>query len=244
MSNLAIVFTVLSVLFAVVFMVIRVKKAPIYGLLSKTFASMVFVAMGVVGVLEGYNFSLGVKLLPFGAALIPLGLAYGMVGDIVLDLKRAHSEHEEKYLWSGMTAFILGHIVYLAAVILSAKDMGITDIWLPAVVSAAIAVLVTPVVMILAVRVMKANFGKFFGISAFYAAFLVFFSAFTLWLTILDKRFLLLNMGMIAFLLSDLVLCPMYFVEGKKEDKLLVVVNHSLYYGAQILIAAWLFVIV
>lgn len=234
MTTAVIILSVISALFAAFFIVIRVTKAPIYGLLTKTLASMVFVAMAGIGVYLGGN------KMPDATALVVAGLAFGMVGDIVLDLKRAHSEFEDLYLTSGMSAFTADHSFVIAATYLIAAPT-IPNLWLPSVASAAIALAAAPVVMIVSLKIMKANFGKHFAFSAFYAAFLIFFTVLSLWLSILDAKFVMLCVAMILFLLSDLVLSTMYFVEGKKEDKLLVVVNHGLYYAAQILIAAWIF---
>lgn len=237
MTTLTAVLASVCALLAIFFMAVRVTKAPIYGLLTKTVASMAFVAMGAIAVLLGAR-----RGMPFGAQLVVLGLSYGMVGDIVLDLKRAHSEFENKYLVSGMLSFALGHAAYIAAIVLVARQSAfISGLQLPVLISAVIAAAVSPVVMIVSIKFMKARYGKFLGISAAYAALLIFVTIFTVWLTVLDTSFLLIALGMIAFLLSDLVLSTMYFVEGKKEDKLLVIVNHSLYYAAQILIACWLF---
>jgi|AGTN01.1.fsa_nt_gi YhhN-like protein. len=233
-STIALVATgAVSAALAVAFMAIRVTQKPIYGLLSKTLASMAFVAMGAVGVLLGGNIY---------AALILLGLSFGMVGDIVLDLKRAHSEFENQYLMSGMLAFMSGHGAYLSAFILTALKIGVHDLIFAGIVSGAIGLVAGPAIVIVAIKMMKANFGKFLGISVFYSVLLTFMSAFSIWLAILNPKFLLVAIAMAAFLLSDMVLSTMYFVAGKKEDKLLVVVNHTLYYAAQILLAAWLFV--
>jgi hypothetical protein len=48
--------------------------------------------------------------------------------------------------------------------------------------------------------------------------------------------------GMVLFFLSDVVLSFQYF-GGKIDDKKLIVVNHALYYAAQIILVAVLFLI-
>lgn len=238
MTSALIIWAILSAAAAIFFMAVRVTKAPIFGLLSKTLASMIFVAMAGVGV-----YLAGDKLMK-GAQLIVVGLAFGMVGDIVLDLKRTHSEFEDLYLTSGMTAFTLAHAFNIAAAYIIASLLNIDKLWLPTIAAAAIAIAGTPVIILVSIKMMKAKFGKHFGYSVFYLFYLLFFTVLSIWFAALNPKFLLLAISMVLFLLSDLVLSTMYFVDGKKEDKLLVIVNHSLYYAAQIVIAAWIYTLV
>jgi len=227
---------VVAVSLTALFLFVRVYNAPIYGLLTKTLASMSFIAMAGIGMYYNYG------SLPAGAGFILAGLAFGMVGDILLDLKRAHSEFEDLYTTSGMIAFTCDHTFVLAATLLIAMPL-IGNLWFPCVIAAVIGIGAAPLVMFVSVKVMKAHFGKHFFYSAFYASYLIFFTVLAVWLSILNPVFIMLGVAMVLFLLSDLVLSTMYFVAGKKEDALLVVVNHALYYAAQILIAAWLFII-
>ena len=48
------------------------------------------------------------------------------------------------------------------------------------------------------------------------------------------------SIGMILFFLSDIFLTQMYF-GGKPDDKTLCIVNHALYYAAQICVASFVF---
>ncbi|MDD3947126.1 MAG: lysoplasmalogenase family protein [Clostridia bacterium] len=237
MTTALIIWAIVSAALTVFFLVVRVNKAPIFGLLSKTLASMAFVAMAGVGV-----YLAGDKLAS-GAQLIVVGLAFGMVGDILLDLKRAHSEFEDLYTTAGMTAFTADHAFVIAATYLIATPL-IPNLWLPSLISAAIAAAAAPLVMFVSIKMMKAKFGKHFAFSAFYATYLIFFTVLSVWFAVLNPTFILLCTAMILFLVSDLVLSTMYFVEGKKEDKFLVVVNHVAYYASQILVAAWVFTLV
>ena len=89
---------------------------------------------------------------------------------------------------------------------------------------------------------MKINFGKFLAHAITYTVILTFMSIYTIALSIYDTRYILMAVGMVLFLLSDLVLSPMFFA-GKQDDKVLCVINHTLYYAAQICIATFLFFI-
>ncbi|MDR0752488.1 MAG: lysoplasmalogenase [Christensenellaceae bacterium] len=227
---------VLTALLVVFFLIVRTTKAPIYGLLAKIPPSLGFVLTSVVAV------TLRPTQLTIGAPLIIMGLVFGLVGDIVLDLKRAHSEFENQYLTSGMLSFIVGHLFFLLAFILIAIDHGV-NVLIPTLVPIAIAAVLSPITVIVSEKIIKANFGKFKLISASYAGLLIYVTVTTLWFAILDTSFMIPAVGMILFLFSDLILSQMYFVEGKAEDKSLVIINHASYYAAQILISLSLFLI-
>ncbi|MCL2630244.1 MAG: lysoplasmalogenase [Firmicutes bacterium] len=259
-----IITAVLAALATVGFIAVRILKAPIYGLFAKIVASVGFITISVTALTIK-----DIVFIPYGAPLIILGLVLGLIGDIVLDVKRIHGlsaslitgesefevnlkkEHikfEGLYLTSGMVSFFAGHIVFLVAVCLIATEFfGLTEnreFLFPIAVSAGIGIAMGPVTIIISEKLLKADFGKHKILAGAYGGLLIFFTVFTLWLTILEPAFLLLFLGTLCFLLSDLVLSQMYFCEGKKEDKILVAVNHALYYSAQILIACWLFTLV
>jgi len=224
-----------AALLTVGFLFVRVTQKPIYGLLAKIFPSVGFVVMGVTAL------SLRSSIVPFGAPIFVLGMVLGLIGDIVLDAKRAHPEFNGIYLTAGMTSFITGHGVYIAATCLVAIYFFNLSILFPAAICAIIGIVAGPLTVFISEKGLKANFGKHRIISGAYGGLLIFFTAFTLWLTVLNIGFLLLFLGVLLFLLSDLVLSQMYFCEGKAEDKVLVIVNHTLYYAAQILIACFVF---
>ena len=111
----------------------------------------------------------------------------------------------------------------------------------PALGSLSVAAVASPLSMMVSRKVLKARYGAHSRISAYYAALLIFFAVFTVWLSILDRRFLLAGIAVPCFLASDLVLSAQYFVPGKKEDRALTILDHALYYAAQILVVCWLF---
>ncbi|MDR3185726.1 MAG: lysoplasmalogenase [Christensenellaceae bacterium] len=235
---LLIVLPVLVALLAAFFLLVRVTKEPIYGLLAKILPSVGFVLIGVIGM------ALRSDYLPYNSIFIILGLVFGLVGDIVLDLKRAHSEFEDKYLMTGMISFFAGHIAYLIAFFtVFYEHQAWESMLLPALVSLGIAIVIAPITIIVSQKYLKANFGKFKILSLLYAGILMFLTVLTIWFAALDTTFIVIAVGMFMFLASDLILSQMYFVEGKSENKLLVILNHSAYYAAQILVALSLFII-
>ena len=59
----------------------------------------------------------------------------------------------------------------------------------------------------------------------------------TAYITGFQKMWVVMSIGGLVFLLSDLVLSGMYFGEGK-NTKFNIILNHTLYYAAQFTMAA------
>lgn len=225
---------------AALFMLIRVTIATksmeggILATMAKALASVGFIMVAAIGIFNGV---INVK----AAVFVVLGLVMGLIGDIVLDLKYVYEGRSEEkiYLSSGMVSFAVGHIFYFVALLMLYSR---TDYITGGVIgiSVAIAVVLAAAIMLGGRFLLKFDFGKFFGISSTYAFMLMFMSVFSIALCIVSKSTFMLHfaIGMILFLLSDVVLTSMYF-GGKSRDKALCIINHSLYYGAQICIAAF-----
>lgn len=220
---------VIASLFAVLFIVVRVKKGGPIAAILKALASVMFIALGVTSACMAES-------IQSWMLFMILGMVLGLVGDIVLDLKVVYPESNDIYLNSGMISFGIGHIMFLVAVLLLVPfDLTIFLICLAVGIVFAAAV-------VLGAKPMKLDYGKFVVHSASYAFILVFMSAFTIAISITGTNIALMAAGMVLFLLSDLVLSKMYF-GGKPKDSLLCIINHVLYYGAQICLAASIFFI-
>ena len=105
---------------------------------------------------------------------------------------------------------------------------------------AVVAALVIALIALLMEKPMKMHYGKF--------KWIVFLYSFTLALTMtmaitlavvtgFERMWTVMSVGGILFLLSDLVLSGMYFGEGK-NTAFNVILNHTLYYAAQFIMAA------
>ena len=225
-----IILCALSVLLAALFIVVRVTKGGVFAMVVKALASLSFVAYGVFSLTQ-------ITWFNEGSAFIIMGLICGLVGDVLLDAKVVYTKDNDVYLNSGMLVFGLGHVFYLVGTILFSKTVInlINPIW----VSALIAAVLTATIMFVGTK-LGLNFGKFLWQSVAYSFILTFMSAFTIYLAILQLEFMVIAGGLTLFLLSDLVLSLQYF-GGKQTDKFCTIVNHSLYYAAQILIATFLF---
>lgn len=215
-----------------VFLIVRVKKGGMPGLFTKAIASFCFIATAIAAANKNSTF------IGF-ASLIVLGLVMGMLGDIWLDLKWIHLEKKDSYLYAGFISFLIGHLFYISSVYLYSP-------WsVKSIIIAAVGALVIATVATLMEKPMKMNYGKFKLILFLYSlvlSFTVTSSIVTAVITGGEKVWVVMSIGAVLFILSDLVLSGMYFGENKNTP-VNVVINHSLYYIAQFFMASTIFFI-
>ena len=221
-------------LFLTLFLLFRTKEGGMLPAALKTVTSLLFVATAISGAVNNYIVT-GIASVPKFTfiGLIILGLACGMVGDLTLDLKVTYQttnvRHSDIYTYFGMAAFGIGHILYITAVAIFFGFSAWTIL---------IAVGATAAIFAVSLFCLKMQFGKFLIPSIVYALLLTLFLACTVAggiITCFSLPILLLIIGAALFLLSDLVLSMIYF-DGN-DSRVLIVVNHVLYYAAQFLIA-------
>lgn len=220
----------LCVILMCIFLIVRIKKGAIWGLLTKTLASLMFVITAMYGLMTNANTI---------SLLICIGLFLGMIGDILLDLKVIYKQDNDIYLNSGMLSFGLGHILYLSALIIYTTNISTVDFYKPLCIAIAVSIVLSLTILSMT-KVMKLNFGKFFYQSALYTFLLVsltcFSSVFALWYNI--SKLWILSVGAMMILISDLILSLNYF-GGKENNTILIILNHLIYYVGQILIACF-----
>lgn len=224
---------VVCVALAVLFIVIRAKNgACVRCVMAKTIASFAFVMTGAYA-LTGFASNMG------NFIFILLGLICGLVGDILLELKVVYKDDANIYLPYGMLAFGLGHILYFTAINLILDTQNI-ETTVPFIIAVGIACVGTILIIALSKKVMKLDFGEFFVHSAIYTFILIFVTAFAIILSFSMPSLFIMAGGLLAILISDMVLSMQYF-GGKEDSKLLHILNHSIYYLGQILIAVFIF---
>ena len=219
------------------FIALRITKGGVYGLLSKTLASLCFVVLGIYGAYRS-GFSLSV-------AFVLIGLILGMIGDIVLDLKVMYKQDKDAYLNAGMLSFGVGHISYFIALTLLCTRVifkASTVFNGVLLIALGIAGILTILIVTIASPMLKLNFGKFKIQTYLYTFVLTFMTAYALTVSIWWKPALIYGIGLGLIFLSDLILSNQYF--GKYENnKLFTILNHAIYYAGQIVIATFLFFI-
>lgn len=222
----AIFLGIFCILFAMLFCFFRVKRANVFSLTLKTIASCCFVLCGIFGIYTTGSSSVNLFII--------VGLVFGLIGDILLDLKVAYKEEENQYFVAGTSFFAVGHIFYFVSVLLYNIQVLPNNVMWNILASAGFAILFTLAIM-LPHKKLGLNFGKHLWICAGYSLLLSFMMAFSISIAIFVPMFWIFAAGMIAFLFSDLVLSMQYF--GNFTQKIWVYVNHFLYYVAQVLIA-------
>ena len=207
------------------FLTTRFMIGGVPALFTKTIASLGFVFSAILAMIY-------VDFEKFYAFII-VGLVFGMLGDILLDLKRLYPEDKATYLNYGMLVFALGHIMYFMAL---GNYYGFNGsfVW-ETLISFGVGLAVSAVIVFVVAKFMHLDFGEFKWQSFAYSTVLVAVMTLALITGIKNNSLVLMNIGLVVFFLSDLVLSTQYF-GGKEDSKVLTAINHILYYGAQVLI--------
>lgn len=215
------------------------KKRSVVGVFNKTLVSIFFILTAVFAVL---NKGVGnLETIRYGLLVIA-GLVFGLLGDIFLDQKWVYPDHMAEYLNAGFLTFGIGHMFYIFAM---AKhfSFGVRDFIFPLAFSVAVTV-----INALIEKFTKEDFGKFRAAVTAYTVVISFMCGTAVWSALRDIKAgmsvpsIFLAIGAILFLLSDVILAPMYFEEGKNTPKNFVL-NHVTYYMGQYLIALSIFVL-
>lgn len=213
---------------AIAFIVVRATIGGLVAFLLKTLASFSLVASAFV--ISAYSdIFAGDRII---LSLIGIGLLLGLIGDMLLDLKVVYN-NDKIYLNSGMLSFGLGHLCYFSAFSLYAINNGL-DLLSPVSIGAISAIIITFLIIVLAPK-MHLDFGKYLWQTTLYTFVLSFMTVYTLVLAIMGGGTWLMFVGMILFFASDIVLSLQYFGE-KLDNKILIIINHTLYYSAQIIL--------
>ena len=215
----------LGAVFLVLFIAKCKNERSVGGVFLKNAVSIFFILTAAVGLIQNKT------RVEYGV-LILVGLAFGMLGDIYLDQKWVYPSDMKKYLYAGFVSFGIGHLFYIPAMVRAA---GIELKWL---LIPAAAGLVVAVGNLLLEKPMKQNFGEYKAIVTVYGFILAFMAATAVTCAVLtgEKTFFVFAAGGVFFLLSDLILSPMYFGEGKNTP-MNFILNHVTYYLGQYLIA-------
>ena len=219
----------LGIILTLGFLILRVKKGGFFGLFSKTVASVAFIVTAITAADEKRS------ILEFSLFMI-MGFMFGMLGDIWLDLKWIYVEEKDYFLYAGFISFLVGHIFFISAIIHNSP-------WTPTsiIISVAAALLIATIAVLLE-KPMKLEYGKFKPIVFLYSTTLsmtLTTAAVTAYITGFETSWVVMTIGAALFLFSDLVLSGMYFAkEQNKNTPANVIVNHTLYYAAQFILAS------
>lgn len=210
------------------------KKRSVEGVFIKNITSIFFILTAVFAIMATGGGIYG--------ALTLTGLVFGMLGDIYLDQKWVYPNDMKKYLYAGFISFGIGHLFYIAGMIFHLSQLVYFNMYycfIPIALGAVVAV-----GNLLLEKPMKQDFGEFKPIVTIYSFILSAMVGFAVLGAVLTAvhsskffdMFITYAIGSVLFLVSDLILSPMYFAKGKNTP-LNFVLNHATYYAGQYLIA-------
>lgn len=198
-------------------------KAYVPADILKGAASLMFVAIGVVGVICGSGDSFAIKIL--------IGLIFGMIGDIVMNLRFVfEGDKGQKAFLGGILAFLIGHILYLTALVPKAPHV-LACVIIGAVLAAGL------LAYIFKTMEVKVAF-KIFGVFYLGAVIIMTVMAIDVAAFASTTQAIVYAIGAVLFTASDIILIFNTFGGSSKFSRR--VLNLSLYYIGQVLIAACL----
>ena len=161
------------------------------------------------------------------------GLLFGMIGDILLNLRYVFPKQGQKIFLAGIFAFLVGHVLYLLALLPQARHVWIWYCIITGVLAAGCLL-----AYIFKTMEVKKAF-KIFGIFYLGAVFIMTAIALGIAIFLPSIRSIIYALGAILFTASDVVLIFNTFSGVTKFS--LRITNLTLYYIGQILIACSLF---
>lgn len=206
------------------FIAVEHKEKYVLADILKGLAAACFVTIGIAGYLTRTTDSFGLKLM--------IGLIFGLVGDVLLNLRFVVGEpNGQKVFLLGIVAFLIGHILYLAALIPLSSHVTACVI-IGAIIAAA---LLTYIFKTMDVKIAF----KIFGVFYLGAVIIMTVAAIDVAITMQNIRSIEYAIGAVLFMLSDIVLIFNTF-SGKTRFSMRIT-NLSLYYIGQMMIAFCLF---
>ncbi len=214
------------------FVFCKIKFDGPIATMAKTFSSFCFILFSLLLYFnEGTTSAFGLFVI--------LGLLFGLFGDIFLDLQDPTKSKDSPFLFGGIAAFSLEHILIITAVTLTLVSE-YKPLFL--LLSVFFGLIFTFAIAYVEKNVMKFEFGKSFYVVLLYSAVLATTFAYYLTASIFDPKFWIMFIGMTLFMISDCVLSVMYF-NGKNQNFYLLLLNIATYYFGQILFALSIFFI-
>ena len=221
---LAYILAIIGIILQAVFIYVEHNEKYVLADILKGSAAACFVIIGIVGYATKTTDSFGLKLM--------IGLIFGMLGDVLLNLRFVVGEDKgQKVFLLGIVAFLIGHILYLAALVPIAAHPGVCFV-VGAILAAALLAYIFKTMDI------KIAF-KIFGVFYLGAVIIMTVMAIDVAIAVQNIRSIEYAIGAVLFMISDIVLIFNTF-SGKTKFSMRIT-NLSLYYIGQLLIAMCLF---
>ena len=227
---LMILFITLCVGAASTFIYMRVTHVGLHAFWTKLIASGLFVVGGVVALIMKDN-------APNYMFFVVLGLFFGMIGDLLNELKVVYRPHEKQYMTGSITVFGLGHIMYIIG--LTTMAAASKSIIVPIFVSLALGSVLATILLVNSSNA-GVDFNNHKSLVFAYTFLLGISTAYAVALAVIIPSLWLFAAGMLFLLVSNVVFA--FINWGFKNSNKMHIVNLSTYYIAQILIMITLFV--
>ncbi len=211
----------------------KIRAYSVKAVLLKALVSTLFLIVAV----NGFWTAAGRGALSPLCPLVVLGLLFGLLGDIWLDLKFVFPEKDRPFTLAGFFVFGVGHLLFMAGMLLSYYPAGkplfvILPFVLAVLLSIGNAMMEKP---------MKLDYGELKGTVVVYGAVLFAMVLLAGSLALAhgwrEKPLNLIFLGGVLFAASDLVLSGTFFGQGK-DRPIDLTLNYLTYYPAQFLIAS------
>lgn len=225
MSTSVIILALVGIAVQAVFIVMEHKEKYVPAVILKGSAALIFCTIGLTAMADASN-------LPF-AKLIVLGLHFGALGDVLLNLRFVFPKNGQKIFLAGVAAFLAGHIPYLCAMI-PLSDNLVLCLIIGVILAAAL------LAWIFKTLTVKLAF-KIFGVLYIGAIVLMTAVAVGNLIAAPHTAAWMHAIGAVLFTLSDIVLIFNTF--GSEQKFSMRITNLSLYYLGQLMIASSLFFI-
>ena len=221
-----------------VFLYFRVKEKRVIAVIIKGFVSLMFIATALVAWLTSKN-----PNTAFGVFIL-LGLFFGLLGDVLLDIKYIDLNRELLFTRLGFIAFAIGHIFYISGLFVYFFDFSSSVLYI--IIPAIIAVFLM-VVTLLMEKFTKVRYVNMKVFVIVYALILFFTTSIFMSASIQNGwqnvTVMIMAFALISFALSDLILNNTYFAPGFSAP-VFIITNHVFYYIAQFAIAMSLFFLI
>ena len=235
------ILSIVFVIAVIVFNYCAIKMGPLSEAISKGIASVLFVAIGCLA----FPMSCDNGDMPctFQVGIIA-GLVFGMIGDILLALRRFNKAKRNAFIMSGIAAFALGHLCYLAVIALNLMAILPENMIYLGVLPVVLGVLFG-FGMIKLSPLLNLEFGKLKAGVFFYGS-LIACMLFTAILTAITSTvqngwvffYIVPAIASLLFVTSDSLLSKAYFDKsGEITAAWLIIAIHVAYYLAQYLFA-------
>ena len=109
----------------------KIRAYTLKAVFLKTFVSVCFIAVAVCG---WYASSASYGLLSFGIFIV-LGLLFGLLGDIWLDLKYVYPAQDDPFTYAGFASFAIGHVLFISGMLLRYHPTNVLYVILPFVLA-------------------------------------------------------------------------------------------------------------